>query len=387
MDQGMIHMLFLLLRSAIRGILLSEEERAQYSEDILPELITLSRKHDILHLLALGLKKNSLLAQDQPVLARSIYNAVYRQELLAGEFSRLCEALETAEIPFLPLKGSVIRQYYPEQWMRTSCDIDILIHEENLDNAIAFLCENYGYTFNKKGAHDASMFSSNRVHLELHYTLMEDDVAQSASRILCDVWNATNVKDATSYWHEMTDEMFYFYHVSHMAKHLEQGGCGIRPFIDLWILDHQEKKNTQKRDELLKKGNLLRFAQVAAKLSHVWFADAEMDEISQQMQDYILCGGVYGSNKNRIMLQQQQKGGRFNYALSKIYIPYDVIKFQYPIVQKHRWLVPFMQVRRWCKLIFCGHIKRSIRELQYNQNITEDQAEKAKDFLCKIGLQ
>ncbi|MBO5784404.1 MAG: hypothetical protein J6R33_05500, partial [Clostridia bacterium] len=86
-------------------------------------------------------------------------------------------------------------------------------------------------------------------------------------------------------------------------------------------------------------------------------------------------------------LQQQQKGGRFNYALSKIYIPYDVIKFQYPIVQKHRWLVPFMQVRRWCKLIFCGHIKRSVRELQYNQNITEDQAAKAKDFLCKIGLQ
>ena len=38
--------------------------------------------------------------------------------------------IKKVQIPFLPLKGSVIRQYYPEPWMRTSCDIDILVDFE-----------------------------------------------------------------------------------------------------------------------------------------------------------------------------------------------------------------------------------------------------------------
>ena len=54
----------------------------------------------------------------------------------------------------------------------------------------------------------------------------------------------------------MTDEMFYFYHIAHMAKHFEEGGCGIRPFIDLWTLDNIKDVDHDKRDELLSRGNL-----------------------------------------------------------------------------------------------------------------------------------
>ena len=31
---------------------------------------------------------------------------------------------------FIPLKGSVVRDLYPERWMRTSADIDLLIRED-----------------------------------------------------------------------------------------------------------------------------------------------------------------------------------------------------------------------------------------------------------------
>ncbi|MBO4954226.1 MAG: nucleotidyltransferase family protein, partial [Clostridia bacterium] len=36
-------------------------------------------------------------------------------------------------IDFMPLKGAVIRQYYPEPWMRTSCDIDIHVKKDRLE--------------------------------------------------------------------------------------------------------------------------------------------------------------------------------------------------------------------------------------------------------------
>ena len=172
------------------------------------------------------------------------------------------------------------------------------------------------------------------------------------------------IRDGYAFLHEMLDEYYYFYHIAHMAKHFENGGCGIRPFIDILILDNVQDADIEKRDKLLQQGNLLKFANVARKLSRIWFSNEPYDYISQQMEDYILRGGVYGNNENRITVQQQKKGGRIKYALSKIFIPYDVIKFHYPILQKHKWLTPFMEVRRWFKLIFCGHAKRTINELK-----------------------
>ena len=48
--------------------------------------------------------------------------------------------------------------------------------------------------------------------------------------------------------------------------------------------------------------------------------------------------------------------------------------------------MPLMQVRRWCKLVFCGHARRVARELSYNQKVPKTQAEKTRLFLEEIGL-
>ncbi len=386
MRDDMNIILFALLRSAVGGKALLETEKSLYTQDMPKRLTAVSNKHDMTHLLAWGLQKNQLLTEKDGIMSNAIMKAVYRYEQLNYELEQLCGNLESAEIDFMPLKGSVIRKYYPEAWMRTSCDIDILVHEKDLDRAVEYLVGNCGYTYEGKGAHDVSLRLNEMIHLELHYTLIGEGWAGSSCEILSDIWDVSVLKTGKAYWYEMTDEMFYFYHIAHMAKHFEQGGCGIKPFVDLWILDGIEGADMSARDELLKKGGLLKFAFAARRLCKMWFGEGEVDPISLQMEDYILRGGVYGNSENRIAVLQQKEGGRLKYALSKIFIPYDTIKFHYPILQKHRWLTPFMEVRRWCKLIFCGHLKRSVKELQYNQNISADKAAKTREFLSNIGL-
>ena len=386
MDKRTIQILFALLRSAICGTKLTEEDRNNYSPDLLYDLLKISSKHDLDHLIVFGLKQNELIDGDNSDIEKCIFKALYRYELLKCEYENICSALEKAQIPFLPLKGSVIRKYYPEAWMRTSCDIDVLIHERDAENAKSVLVDEYGYAYHGKGSHDISFFTPTNIHIELHYDLVEDGIANESSEVLRKVWNMSTVRDGSAFCYEMPDEYYYFYHVSHMAKHFENGGCGIRPFIDLWILDGIQEADKEKRDKLLLQGNLLKFANAVRKLSRIWFENEKYDFTSQQMEDYILTGGMYGNNENRIVVQQQKKGGRLKYALSKIFIPYEVIKFQYPILFKRRWLTPFMEVRRWCKLIFCGHVKRSIKELKYNQSISSDKVDETKDFLNNIGL-
>lgn len=386
MDQRTIQVFFSLLRSAICGTKLSESEKAEFKTEQLPVMITLAKKHDIDNLLAFGLKKNGLMTKTDTGIKDSVLKAIYRYEKLNSEYENICKVFETSGIPFIPLKGSVIRDYYPEAWMRTSCDVDILVSEDYLKKAAELLIKECGYVYEKTGSHDISLFAPSKIHIELHYELVEDRVAGKPSLILKSVWETAVLRNGYNYWYEMPDDMFYFYHIAHMAKHFEIGGCGIRPFIDLWILDNISDADCSKRDELLKHGELLKFADAARNLSKKWLENGESDSISEQMEKFILQGGVYGTDENRITVQQQKKGGSFKYALSKIFIPYSVIKFHYPILQKHRWLTPVMEVRRWFKLLFRGHAKRTVQELKYNQAISADKAEAVKSFLSNIGL-
>lgn len=389
MKQSIQKKLFTLLRAAIIGCNLPES----YLSDCTPEefqgLLNISKKHDITHLLSFAIEHNGLLNKSNNYfarLSREFLTSVYRYKKTNYEYNSICDTLECAKIPFMPLKGSILRQYYPEPWMRTSCDIDILVHEDDTERAKSVLESELEYTYKSSGSHDLSFFSPSNIHLELHYNLVEDGIASESSEVLKSVWDTAIRRDGFEFCYDMPDEMFYFYHIAHMAKHFENGGCGIRPFIDLWILDNLNSADTEKRNALLGSGNLLKFANVARKLSRVWFEEEEYDSLSKEMEDYILRGGVYGNNENRITLQQQKKGGKLRYAISKIFLPYDAIKFHYPILQKHKWLTPFMQVRRWFKLIFCGGAKRSINELKYNSSVSKEQADRANQLLINIGL-
>lgn len=376
---------FALVRSAVCGTQLTDTERNSYSNDLLQNLFEISSKHDVAHLVAFGLKRNGLISVEKKDIEKYILKAVYRYERIEYEYKNFCTLLEKAQIPFIPLKGSVIRKYYPEAWMRTSCDIDVLVHEADLERATACLIEER-YTLKCKNSHDVSFFAPNGTHLELHYDLIEDSRSNAAPTVLEKVWEFSTLSGNSRYRYEMSDEMFYFYHIAHMAKHFEYGGCGVRPFIDIWILNHRINFEKEKRDELLADGKLLVFAKQVELLSEIWFETAEHTEITLQMQDYILNGGVYGSRENLIIVQQQKKGGKLKYAFSRLFLPYDTIKYQFPILGRRKWLTPVMEVLRWIKLIFGGRFKSAAKELKYNRDVLKETAEQTRDFLNKIGL-
>ena len=386
MDQRTNSILFALLRSAIRGTQLSEEDLKQYSPELMGELLRISSKHDVAHLLAWGLKQNGLITKENADVENFTFKAVFRHERIKYEYDNLCAALEKAGIAFLPLKGSVLRDYYPEPWMRTSCDIDVLVHKEDLESAISYLSDTLNFVEKERATHDVSLFSPTGVHIELHFDLVEEGRANNAIDVLSAVWDNAFLSEGSKYRYEMDDAFFYFYHIAHMAKHFENGGCGIRPFIDLWILDRMENADKSKRDELLERGSLDTFAKVARKLSEVWLDGSEADDLSWQMQSFLLHGGVYGSADNRVMLGQSKKGGRAGYLLSRIFIPYDKLKRYYPILEKHRWLMPFMQVRRWF-MIFKPDVARMARnEMQANVTSDKEKSAKTERFLTEIGL-
>lgn len=386
---NVIEMMFSFLRSELCGTKVESEVIEAINDDTLLGLYSIATTHDVAHIIGAALSKVGRLANGGEIEEK--YNkksivAVYRYEQLNYELKQLCDFFEEHEIPFMPLKGSVLREYYRETWMRTSCDIDILVHECDLDRAKDLLIQKLEYRFKSKDRHDISLFSPSGVNLELHYSLIEEDIMDKADEPLKEVWKAAMPSVQMRYKFELGNEMFYYYHMAHMAKHFLIGGCGIRPFMDIYVLNHNLQYDKTKRNRLLEMGGLLSFAEKAELLSEIWFGEAEHTELTLNMQQYLLDGGVYGSLENRVAMQQTQQGGKLRYAFSRIWLSYDVLKFQYPILEKRKWLFPICQIRRWSRLAFGEKLKRSRQELSINSSVTQDKAQAVQALLEELGL-
>ncbi len=386
MNSKTIKIMFALLRSSVCDNLLTEDEKALYNADMLPEMYRILKKHDVINILWFGLRKNDLLKENSESLETELLKSVYRYTKLDYELNILCNALETAQIPFMPLKGSVIRKYYPEPWLRTSCDIDILIHHCDIEKAKLCFQNTLKYKYIDENDYHLSFASQNGCHIELHFDLIQDNRVNTASQVLKNVWDTAAKHTGFDYWYEMSDEMFYVYHITHMAKHFTRGGCGIRPFIDIFVLKKNVAYDEKKRELLLTEGGLKEFSNAAESLTNVWFNNADPTEITLQLQDYILHGGVGGTNENFILIKQQELGGKFKYILYKIFFPYDELKMLYPILRKHKWLTPIMEVRRWFRHIFYFHFKNIAYQSKLNHSVTKSTSESVKNMLDKLGL-
>ena len=251
------NILFALLRHQICAEAVTEEVKQAMTPELLEKVYKLADAHDLAHLAGQSLSQLGLLGEDEvsQKFKKKAMQAAYRYVQVNFEYEQACVAFEQAKIPFIPLKGSVLRVYYPEPWMRTSSDIDILVKPEDLETAAAMLVEKLGYQAGKKDEHDIPMRSKTGFLLELHYDTMEERHAKGKRyKMLERIWDYAAPREEGSCHYYLADDMFYFFHIAHMAKHFEMGGCGIRTFLDIWILNHRMEFDPAARNALLEEG-------------------------------------------------------------------------------------------------------------------------------------
>ncbi len=383
------NILFALLRHQICGEKVSEEVKNALTPELLKGVYKLAASHDLAHLAGQSLSQLGVLGDDEVSqnFKKTAMQAVYRYVQINFEFEQVCATLEEAKIPFIPLKGSVLRNYYPEAWMRTSSDIDVLVKPENLERAAGVLIEKLGYHAGKKDEHDLPMRSKTGFLLELHYDTMEERHAKGKRyEMLARIWDYAAPKNADSCHYYLSDDMFYFFHIAHMAKHFEMGGCGIRTFMDLWIMSHRMEYDAEKREKILKDGNLTAFATGAEALTDCWFGDRTPDELTRQMEQFVLWGGTFGNIQNKAIVGQAREGSKAKYLLSRVFLPYSTMKQVYPILQKHKWLTPVYHPVRWAEMVFRGDMGRAVNEVKHTGETNTSQRDAMAQMLRELDM-
>ena len=364
----------------------------EISPETLESLLAISGSHDVAHIVGQALEKLGWLKEDEASqkFRQLPMQALYRYVQLNFAYEQVCKAFQEGQIPYIPLKGSVLRKYYPAPWMRTSCDIDILVHPEDMARGMELLQGTLGYETKDgmKTDHDVSLFSPEGVHLELHFDALPQRYAKKETwQLVQKVWELAVPSEEGSYRYCMPDDLFYFYHIAHMALHFETGGCGVRPFLDLWILNHQVEREKENRLQMLCQGGLEAFGKAAMQLSEYWFSGIAPEQQVLAMADYILRAGVYGDKENRAALGQAKMGGKLKYLVfRRVFMPYDYLKAEYPVLQKHKWLMPLYQVVRWVRMLTHGGLGRTVRELRANAKVDNSGGENMANMLEYLQL-
>lgn len=350
----------------------------------LAALYALAKKQDLAHLLGIPFRENG--QQVTGAVLKEELMAIWRYEQQNLILTQIREALEEARIYFIPLKGVVLRKWYPEPWMRTSADIDILVQKEDLDKVSVLFSERLGFHQEKVYSNEISFRTQNAVHIELHHVLIEKEYDPDIASVLKNVWNESKVVENMGYELEMPDEMLYFYHVAHMMKHFSYaGGCGIRPFLDLWLLDNVVPGDASKRNFMLERGKIITFANAVQNLAEMWFSAKPYPNM-EKVEEFVLNGGLYGTKQRKTLIRKKSSGSRFEYYVKRIFPPLSIMKINYPVLNKYKWVVVFCWGHRLIKVLRPNNRRRLLQEFRYDRSLNSVELENIESIFREIGV-
>lgn len=359
----------------------------ELTEKELNILYDISKRHDITQMLVSPLEKMSALKSEYAISSKfrnALLLAVYRYKKSEYDLKSICYLFEKNGIDYIILKGGVLRKYYSSPYLRTSCDIDILIKSNDVDRATELLTNEMQFQLHAKEQYDVSFYSQAGGHFELHFQLIERGFKEVEE--LCNIWQSSEIRECSPHCYKMSNEYFLLYHIYHCSKHFIHGGCGIKPIIDFWIIKNKMGYDEDKISRLFKKNGLYEFYCGISALADVWFENKEHKNVTEKMEEYILQGGVYGTLEQHLAMSQNQTGGKLQHLIGRTFLSFKDMLIYYPSLKRFPLLFPFYQVRRWFRILFCGGRKRAMNEIRLNQNLSEIKKEQAKDLINELGL-
>lgn len=360
-----------LLRSALTGEQLNTELPAGIASN--PELFALASSHSVANMVSIGLFNNGI-NKDGTLFEQTEFQAAFSDAQTEADMASIRSALTC--IPFIPLKGIVLKQYYSKSYMRTCGDIDILVHGEDTQQAVIALTE-YGFKTESYNYHDVALVSEAGTTVEMHFSLSYD--SEKMDKVLARVWDYAIPTGGCEY--KLTDDFFFFFILSHLAHHFYPYGCGIRFFMDLWVIQHRMGiEYDEKVQRLCEEAGIEKFAETVIKLTEVWFGEDEHDGLTEAMEEYVLTSGTFGNMENVAAMGEKQRSVQHN--LKRMLIPYSKLKLIYPEMKGYQF--PVYEVKQWGELLNRGLNKRKVMS---RKAVSDEKKEKVQLLMRQLEIE
>ncbi len=125
------------LLAVIRSGMDFDNPSIQLKEKEYDELLQIAKRQSIQPIIHRGLKNLGAPAEIVRTFDKERLKDTRQYIIQYDSLNKISAALDEVQIQHIPLKGAVLRYLYPAPEMRTSVDIDVLVHEEDLERVIA----------------------------------------------------------------------------------------------------------------------------------------------------------------------------------------------------------------------------------------------------------
>lgn len=370
-----------LMACALQDVSAQEEFLADVD---LQQLYITARNHSVAAMVCMALEKTAIFAgADEAVKKhwREAKNkAIRKNMLLDAERAAIVKQLESAGIWYMPLKGSILKDWYPKPGMREMADNDILFDpSERKRVREIFRSRGYKIVSFGKGNHDE--YEKPPIYnFEMHVSLFHEMYQELAGQY-------GNVKekllpvDGTVCQFAFTPEDFYVFVLAHAYKHYSGSGTGVRTLADFYVMNRHLGgiMNWDEVEQKLTRLGIAEYEQHSRVLAEKLFSGArplpelELNTDEKEMLRFYCDATAYGTIDNQIQNRLQELQGnaegitlrtKLKYCCARLFPGREFCKYYYPVVYHHLWMLPFFWVWR---IVGKGisHRKKIKRELTF----------------------
>ena len=280
--------------------------------------------------------------------------AIRKLALFDIERQRIFDIFDREKIWYLPLKGSILKDYYPKYGMREMSDNDVLCDASRMAN-IKTIMENLGFECESYAEWITDNYVKKPLVFEFHKSLFEAHETKVFYNYYLNIKNKLLRVSEDRCEYRFSLEDFYIYLLAHEYKHYVYGGTGLRSLIDIYVFLRRWEKNMNWEYISNELSNLgmsdfeLKNRSLSQKLfSYEVLSDSEKDSVL-----FFVNSGTYGSFEyqeddiiSMNLAGNDSKGSKRKYIIGRLFISAEDIKRSHPFFYKHRILMPFLHVYR-----------------------------------------
>ena len=358
------------------------------------EALKVADRHQITPMIYYGAHKSGIeLPDDSYVkLKRATYYAATVDTCQNCESSELFRTFSKNDIDYMPLKGILLKQFYPNPELRVMSDVDVLIKVEQYE-AISDIMKRLGYFEKVESDHELVWSKPPIMIIELHKRLIPS-YNKDYYAYFGDGWQFARRSEYDPCRHEMCDEDQLIYLFTHFAKHYRDGGVGIKQLVDLWVfLNKNPEMNADYIRTELTELQLYQFYLNILDTIDVWFCNAAPNEMSDFITKRVFDSGAYGEQDERTIastVKALKSAGsatkaRRKKVLAIIFLPYPSMCKKYPVLKIVSVLLPLFWLVRIIQTVLFK--PESILRQRADMDImTVDNINRYHDDLNYVGL-
>ncbi len=300
------------------------------------------------------------------------------------EIEKILTTFEKNKIRTLVVKGALMKNIYPQNYMRQMCDVDILVEDINFQKSSQIM-KNMGY--HRCHNHEKHLVFEKVPFMivELHRKLvLEKDVI--GYEYFNNIWPiCIKYKDYENIY-QLDINNAYVFCILHLLSHFKFTGIKMKDILDVYLYNETYKNSLDydKLSQIFEDFEIQDFAENIKNIAYKWFGTDNVDDFDE-IETFILKGS---NLNNRVNYSIGKNNGKFKFFIKLLFPEMKIMKEKFPILKKFPPLLPVMWITRIVKDIGPEGLPLKTRfdTIKLIKEANSEDVQKIKDIYDKLGV-